>query len=106
MIIFAIVYLIGAILAYGKVNAGLYEIDERYINSSAPEIRSNVIYSMGLATFSWITFISGILFGYLGGYKYFLKYSYKDLRRKWEDIHMRKLNKEVIYSDKDGISIN
>ena len=84
-IIFAIVfYIVGCILAFGMCMAFWYEIDEANIPWGLPYFwvnrHSEILFQ---TSFSWIAVMCEIMNGY-GRRKYWLKFSYRSLRKKRE----------------------
>lgn len=86
--ILIILYIIGCILAYGRVAASFYCIDRQFIESLEPEplfSRPGVAVLVILVTLlSWAGFIMGIMQYCMSNDYYFLKFSNKDL---WEEYN-------------------
>lgn len=78
-----LIYLLGIIPAYGRINGSFYEIDERFIG----DIRPWPV--MPFYFLSWVAFIVGIIIFFVNNEKYFFKWSKKDLWKKYYENHLK-----------------
>lgn len=82
------IYLIGCVLAYGRLYASFYEIDENYISWISPMgIKNFKGFALFQISMSWVTFLSGVLIYFTDDEKYFLKWSNKDLIERYNNRH-------------------
>jgi phosphate starvation-inducible membrane PsiE len=79
--IIIILYLIGCILSYGRINASMYAIDEEFIKFIPPTPAYLTISILSL--FSWLMFIAVIFVYFENNEHYFFKWSYKPLWDEW-----------------------
>lgn len=78
-----LIYLLGCILAYGRLYASFYEIDEEYLPTFKPEgMPTEIVLSILL---SWITFIAGAIIFETNNEKYMFKWSNKDLWKRYNE---------------------
>ena len=81
MITYIIIYLIGCILAYGRINGSFYEIEKKYEDVLGMN-HANCLFIMPVVTFltiimifcSWIGFLIGLIIYLVNTEKYFLKF--------------------------------
>lgn len=69
--IIIILYLIGCILSYGRFNASMYDIEEKFIEFIPPTPNYLIVLIISLS--SWIAFIGGILLYFENNEHYFFK---------------------------------
>lgn len=80
IILIILVYLVGAVLAYGRCYAGFYEIDENY-----PMLPPSIDrFAFIPALLSWLGFLVGLVIYVFNSERYFLKFSKKPLVEKFQ----------------------
>lgn len=95
-----VVYLAGAILSYGRSFASFYEIEEKFADVSEPSLKGAKVVILMATLLSWIGFLGGIMVRFHYEEKYFLKYSMKDLKRRYKDA--KKRNETTIKEMRDA----
>lgn len=94
IILTIIIYIIGCVLAYGKVNAFLYQLNEDYLPDIKPDYEIN--YEFGyifIIIFSWIGFLSTLSVCIITKQKYFLKFC--SMKKLWK-IYYEHNPKEIV----------
>lgn len=78
-----LIYLLGCVLAYGRHYARFYEIEEDF-----PYIRPNMdrffVHRIVITILSWAGFLEGVRVYFKEKQRYFLRYSYRKLKKKYE----------------------
>lgn len=84
-IIIIVLYIIGAVLSFGRVVGSSYGIEEYYIEYLPCSFKSPFFpFSVFVTSVSWIGFLAGIIIYWAESEKYFFKWSFKPLIEKWK----------------------
>jgi len=90
--IYLILYVIGSVLAYGLYTGAMYTLEEKHIDTVKPSYKVAHDDKLGyiMAFLSWFGVIA-VLIGVAinTGDKPRIKYSYKNLWKRWENTSMQ-----------------